>query len=307
VITLSVVVPSYGRPDALDTCLEALAAQRLAPHDVVVAVRRGDEVSAAVGARRKVRVVEVDEPGVLAAMSAGARATNGDVVCFTDDDAIPPPEWTERLASVFASSTLIGGVGGRDVLADEHGVPRDEPTTHDVGRLTWFGRHVGNHHRGQGAPRDVAFLKGVNSAYRRSALALPIGLRGSGAQAHFEVAVGRKLRRDGWRLVYDPELTVAHRPAPRLGEDQRGDPADAAVADAAYNLVVAVGGARGLARVAYAVLVGDRGAPGVARGLVAFAEGDRATSGRLGPALKGTVGGAIAVVRRDGVRYETFA
>ena len=305
---LAVVVPTYGRPESLATCLAALAAQSRPPDEVVVAARRGDTAVAGVvdAAAIPARLVVVDEPGVLAAMIAGVAASSSPIVCFTDDDAVPPPEWVARLEGVFGASPLIGGAGGRDVLVDPDGTTRDEEPTGDVGRLLWFGRHVGAHHRGEGPARDVAFLKGVNSAYRREALALPTGLRGSGAQAHFEVAVGRWATSRGWRLVYDPSLCVVHRPAARLGDDQRAGPSSDAVADAAYNLVVAIGGLRGLVRVAYAVLAGDRGSPGALRALVALARGDRATAARLVPSVRGTLAGGAAILARRGVAYVRF-
>jgi hypothetical protein len=172
--------------------------------------------------------------------------------------------------------------------------------------VAWFGRHVGGHHLGQGPPRDVAFLKGVNSAYRRRALAIPKGLRGTGAQAHLEVAIGRYARSLGYRLVYDPDITVAHHPAERQGGDQRTGPSSEAVADAAYNLVVAIGGRTGLARVLYATLLGDRGAPGLGRAAVAVLRGDRETARRLVPSVRGSLAGGWALARGRGVTYETF-
>ena len=307
--TYGVVVPTYHRPDALAACLEALAGQHLAPDAVVVVTRPEDRAAAGVAAMAPLHctVVELDEPGVLAAMVAGARATTTDVVCFTDDDAVAPPTWLAQIAQVLGASTTVGAVGGRDVLIDPDGATRNERRTADVGRTTWFGRHIGNHHRGAGPPRDVEFLKGVNAAYRRQALGLPVGLRGAGAQAHFEVAAGRFARERGWRLVYDPELAVEHHPAPRHGADQREGPTGQAVSDAAYNMVLAIGGLRGLIRVAYATVVGDRGAPGVLRAAFALVQGDLATARRLGPSMRGSAAGGWALLRGRGVRYETFA
>jgi GT2 family glycosyltransferase len=301
-----VVVPSYARPVELARCLDALARQRRAFDEIVVVTRADDPGTAEVARSSATRctVLSLDEPGVLAAMAAGTRAMSTDVICFTDDDAVPPPDWLERLAATLERSELVGGAGGRDeVFVD--GTP-EGPRTEDVGRVAWFGRHVGGHHLGAGPPRDVAFLKGVNSAYRRRALAIPNGLRGMGAQAHLEVAIGRHARSLGYRLVYDPAITVAHHPAARQGDDQRAGPSTEAVFDAAYNLVVAIGGVTGLARVTYATLLGDRGAPGLGRAAVALLRGDRETARRLVPSVRGSLAGGWALVRGRGVTYETF-
>jgi glycosyltransferase involved in cell wall biosynthesis len=305
VTSFAVVVPTYRRPDALGTCLAALRAQVRPADELLVVTRTGDpgiEVAQAAGVDR---VLALDAPGVLAAMTAGARAATSEVIAFTDDDATVPPDWLERLDAHFGSSTLVGAVGGRDEV--QHADGSIEPARDVVvGAVTWYGRHHGHHHEGMGAPRDVAFLKGVNAAYRREALGLPVGLHGEGAQPHFEVAVGRYARSCGWRLVYDPSIVVAHRPADRHGEDQRELPSGRAVADASYNLVVAIGGVRGLLRVGYATLLGDRGAPGVLRAARAALQHDHETTRRLGPSARGTLLGGAALLTGRGVTYDTF-
>jgi hypothetical protein len=307
VTTLAVVVPTHHRPVTLAACLAALAGQDRAPDEVLVVARTGDEDAARVVATAPLHctLVELDEPGVLAAMAAGARASTSEIICFTDDDATAPAGWLSGLLLLLEVAPTVGAAGGRDELFDGH-VPRVEPLTNNVGRLTWFGRHVGNHHLGAGPRREVAFLKGVNAGYRRGALGLPRGLRGSGAQAHFEIAIGRHVRSLGLALLYDPALTVQHRPAARLGEDTRADPSSVAVSDASYNRVVAIGGVRGLVRCVYAVAVGDRGSPGVLRALVALVRHDAVTAHKFAPAARGTVAGAWALLRGRGVTYETF-
>lgn len=303
--TLAVIVPSLQRPESLARCLDALAAQHRAPDELLVVTRPGDD-AVGIAQRHRARTIELDEPGVLAAMAAGVRASSAEVVCFTDDDATAPPEWTERLEALVWSGDRVGGAGGRDRVVYADGA-EELARPGRVGQLSWYGRHHGHHHLGTGTTREVAFLKGVNCAYRRAALGLPVGLRGSGAQAHFEIAVGRHARAQGWRLLYDPTIVVEHRPAERLGEDLRGAPSRTAVADASYNLVASIGGARGLLRVGYATVLGDRGSPGLLYGAIAAARGDRATARRTAPAVRGTLEAAGDLLRGRALRFETFA
>ena len=172
-----------------------------------------------------------------------------------------------------------------------------------MGIITPVGRLIGNHHRGTGPPRDVSVLKGVNSSYRREVLALPSGLRGAGTQIHFEVAMGLMVRQAGFRLVYDPSITVDHHPADRQDLDKRGAPPAEAVAGHAYNLTTSIGllgMGRMLVRCAYAVLVGDRAMPGVLRAVILLAQGDRAALTRLRGSLAGNT--AALVDRFRGVR-----
>ncbi len=301
---ISVVVPSYRRPDALANCLPALLAQERPADEIIVVVRVDDEGSRALlGGFPDVTEVTVDQPGAVWAMAQGSLASTGDVIAFTDDDACPSPSWLRRLEATYETDPTIGAVGGRDIIHDPDGSLRVEALQSEVGIITPVGRLIGNHHRGTGPPRDVSVLKGVNSSYRREVLALPSGLRGAGTQIHFEVAMGLMVRQAGFRLVYDPSITVDHHPADRQDLDKRGAPPAEAVAGHAYNLTTSIGllgMGRMLVRCAYAVLVGDRAMPGVLRAVILLAQGDRAALTRLRGSLAGNT--AALVDRFRGVR-----
>jgi glycosyltransferase involved in cell wall biosynthesis/GT2 family glycosyltransferase len=287
----SVIVPTYRRPDDLRRCLAGLVRQRLPPAETVVVRRAGDRATEAlVSELLKEAVVDVvvSEPGVLAAMTAGAAAARGDIVAFIDDDAVPRPDWLERLTRHF-DDPHVGGVGGRDALVTG---PPSEVRTQDVGRITRWGKLIGNHHRGFGEPRDVMVLKGVGMAFRRDALQLPRGLRGSGAQVHFEVGASLSALRRGWRLVYDPSAVVDHHVAQRFDADRRDRPEPSAERDAAYNLVTCMlehAPELFWRRALYGLLVGDRGIPGLARAAAALLRGERDVPRRLGPSLAGQI------------------
>lgn len=285
------VVPSYRRPEGLARCLEGLDRQLERPTEVVVVRRNDDETSAVVLARHpRVRVVAVERPGVVAAMVAGASAAVGEVIAFCDDDAVPRPDWAARLVEAFTDPHL-GGLGGRDFLVPPHPA---YPPTELVGLVSGWGRVTGEHHRGAGAARPVHVLKAVNMAFRRPALAFPEGLRGAGAQVHFEVPICLWALGRGWELRYDPELVVDHDPEQRFDADRRDRPAASAIRDAAFNLTLGLLACRpGLARrrVAFGLGIGDRGTPGLLRAAVALMRGDRETVRRLWPSLRGQLEG----------------
>ncbi len=300
-LAISVVVPSYRRPERLGRCLEGLARQSRPAGEVVVACRRDDDATRAVVANGgpSVREALVEEPGVLAAMAKGVAATTGEVVAFTDDDAVARPGWLEGLSRHFADPQ-VGGVGGRDIV---HSLPDPERQCDvDVGRITPWGKLIGNHHLGCGPARDAMVLKGVNMAFRRGALALPRRLHGSGAQVHFEVATGLWAVRRGWRLVYDPALVVDHYPGPRYDGDRRDHPDPQAFVDAAYNLVVCIVSIEPQLlwrRAAYGVLIGDEMTPGLARAGVAAARREWPVVRQLPASLRGQVAGIRDARRRQ--------
>jgi hypothetical protein len=241
------------------------------------------------------RAVSVEAPGVVAALRAGVAATTGDAVAFTDDDAEPEPEWLARIAHHLALPG-VGGVGGRDHIAGQ-----TLPARSVVGRRFAFGRTVGDHHLGVGPARPVDILKGVNMAFRVDALALPRGgvLEGTGAECHSEILVSRWAARQGWTLVYDPDVAVAHRvrtavdPSVAVDNEQRRRAEE--VGSCAANWVVATTAldpGRWPVQVAYGIGFGSRAAPGCGRALLGLVRGEREVVARFGPAVRGQARGA---------------
>lgn len=274
------IVPSWRRAEALDRCLEALAAQQRRADEVLVVARADDEPTRALlerwqGRLEGLRPVPVERPGVVAALGAGLGAARGAVVAITDDDARPRAGWLAGLLAAYAGGQDLGAVGGRDHIADEDG------TAAVVGVVRPWGRLVHDHHLGTGPARDVAFLKGVNLSVRRAALEgfrLDERLRGEGAQPHWELDLCLALRRRGWRLRYDPAIAVDHDPAPRGDAQFRGRPGTAALRDGVHNEVLAclrwLPRRRALAVLAYGLLVGSREAPGLVAAVERLARGE---------------------------------
>ena len=98
---LSVVVPTRDRPDRLARCLSALDAQTVPDLEMIVvddASRDGDAVARAVAAVPRARLLRGQGRGPAAARNAGVAAAVAPIVCFTDDDCDPVPEWAAALA-----------------------------------------------------------------------------------------------------------------------------------------------------------------------------------------------------------------
>jgi GT2 family glycosyltransferase len=276
-VRLTVLIPTYKRPEDLRRCLDAVALQTRKPDDVIVVVRDTDEATQQMlrtidAPERGIRTVFVTDPGQVQALNAGLAETNTDIVAITDDDAVPHPDWTERIVARFETRCDIGGVGGRDRLHDGGILQEGRATV--VGRVPLIGRHIGNHHLGFGAAREVDVIKGVNGSYRTQAIrdiGFDTRLRGTGAQVHWEISLGIALRRSGWKLVYDPAILVDHFLAKRFDEDQRKTFNPLAMENAAYNETLIrmdqLSPAGGIVFVAWAVLIGTRATPGLVQWL----------------------------------------
>jgi glycosyltransferase involved in cell wall biosynthesis len=302
---VSVIVPSFRRPEALTRCLASLRAQSLPADEVIVGVRAGDQetrvvVEAAAAAGLPVRAALTERAGVVASMQAALNLATGDVIALTDDDARPFSAWLHALVAHFESAADIGGVGGRDWQ------PRERWDERRVGIVQWFGRVIGNHHLGAGPPRDVDVLKGVNCAFRAPllrAVGFDTRLLGDGAQMYWELGVCLPLRRAGWRLVYDPAVGVDHDVAPRHDDDHlhRGVFAAAPLRNAVHNETVELLEGRGVVSravyLAWALAIGTHEGPGLVQLARRALQRDGTALARWRAALAGRLGGA-ATARR---------
>jgi glycosyltransferase involved in cell wall biosynthesis len=282
---VSVIVPTYRRPESVLACLEGLRRQELPAFEVLV-VHRADDAQTIAALERldrtglAIQCLVVGEPGVVAALNAGLARASGDIVAMTDDDAVPQPDWIARLVDAYADPQ-IGAVGGRDDVY-EHGRRTDWPRQAKVNTMTWYGAVIGNSHVGSGPPRRVDSLKGVNMSYRRAAigsLRFDTRLLGRGAQFANEMMFSFAIRRAGWQILYDPEILVHHHTAQRHEVDQRVGVVYQAQFDMHHNLTLCFLECepwhRTVRAVLWRLLTGSRKSPGIASAIYFSLRGQR--------------------------------
>jgi cellulose synthase/poly-beta-1,6-N-acetylglucosamine synthase-like glycosyltransferase len=275
--TIGVLIPTYKRPRDLIRCLDALRTQERPPDDIMVIVRREDsETQTVLGDydcdSLPLRIIVVDTPGTVYAHNVGIETCITDVLAMIDDDTSPHPQWLRIILEDFQADAQLGGLGGRDRCFD--GQSFDENTESTVGKLQWFGRAIGNHHRGFGAIREVDLLKGANMSFRAAALQkarCDARLRGKGAQPNEDTSLTMAVRRAGWKIAYDPSALVDHYQAVR--EEKRHYSGIARIADPepfvdfAYNEVIGIWDSlsppRKIVFVLWSALVGTRVCPGL--------------------------------------------
>jgi GT2 family glycosyltransferase len=279
--TIGVLIPTYKRPADLIRCLNALQAQEKYPDDVMLIVRREDSQTREAlatydGGALPLRILLVDTPGTVHAHNIGIDACVTDVLAMIDDDTAPHAHWLQTILTDFQDDPRLGGLGGRDRCFD--GKTFDDNKEDTVGKLQWFGRAIGNHHRGYGAMREVDLLKGANMSFRCSALEkarCDTRLRGSGAQPNEDISLTLAVKREGWKIAYDPNAMVDHYQAIREEKRHYGgiapitDPAP--FVDFAYNEVIGVWDSlsrgRKLAFFFWSALVGTGVCPGLVQAI----------------------------------------
>ncbi|MFQ5863535.1 MAG: glycosyltransferase, partial [Candidatus Brocadiales bacterium] len=135
--------------------------------------------------------------GPAAARNKGWKASSGEIICFTDSDCIPRRDWLSKLLRNYQGDK-IGAVGG----------------SYDVANPEDFLAYCVQEEisiRHSNMPREVRFLGSYNLSVKRSVLE-EVG----GFQEGYKKASGEdndlsyKIRKHGYRVVFDKEALVAH-------------------------------------------------------------------------------------------------
>jgi len=108
----SVVIPTRNRPDDLARCLESICASRPADVEVIVVDNApSDDRSRRLAAAFPVQYLCEPRPGVGWARRRGARAAQGEVVVYADDDVVVDRDWVDGMRRPFLEPH-VGGVTG---------------------------------------------------------------------------------------------------------------------------------------------------------------------------------------------------
>lgn len=129
-MNLSVIIPTAGRPAALETALHSLLALSPARHDAEILVvdnNTDDALSEALRERcarldGAVRYVREPSPGLTAARHRGIREARGDLLSFVDDDVEVSAGWLLAVQAGFRDPA-VGVLGGPSVPRFTGSVP----------------------------------------------------------------------------------------------------------------------------------------------------------------------------------------
>jgi GT2 family glycosyltransferase len=200
---VSVVVPSYNRPELAERVLAALA-EVVEPEGGFDGVIVDDgsrpaeaEQLAGVAERAGVLVVRRPNGGPSAARNSGIDATTGELVVFLDDDCAPERDWLVRLVEPFgADDPTLGAVGGR---------VRPAPPTN------WAQKFCSAIEYATGEQPTFENASTQNACYRRSVLAevggFDEGFRHPGGD---DPDLSTRTVAAGYRLAYAPDAVVNH-------------------------------------------------------------------------------------------------
>jgi len=221
---ISIVIITRNRANILDNCLRHVLAQDNGPFEVIVVdASDNDDTRHLMANYPQVRYVRLRDAAnqMPRSRNEGLKIARGEVVAFIDDDSLVQPGWLQALAHHYADPK-VGGVGGL-VLA-----PGEEPRRDSVvGRMSSLGTPVGDFNVLTSGPVQVEHLRGCNMSFRREVLISLGGFDPSydGSNFREDTDMSVRVRRAGYKLVYDPNAWVIHLYARKdaYGRDDRAD------------------------------------------------------------------------------------
>jgi glycosyltransferase involved in cell wall biosynthesis len=192
-ILVSVVIPTYNRGPKIRACLAAVCAQSYENFEMIVSDDNSSDDTVAIVTElmrsdSRIKLVRSSiNTGVAGARNRGVKESKGDLVFFTDDDVLVPPDWISSGLRVFESNDCVG-VEGQIIYVSETYRPR------------YSDRFVGNSSGG-------CYMT-ANMAYRRDVL-LQAGLFNESFQRFEDRDLAFRVLKLG-EIAFSPDFTVAH-------------------------------------------------------------------------------------------------
>jgi len=195
--TISIIIPAYNEAETIQPCLDAIAAQTVRPHEVIVVDNNSTDTTAALAARYPfVRVIYEQKQGVVHARNTGFDAATGDILGRIDADSIIAADWVETLHTIFVS-------GGPDAVSGS-------VTYHSLPYVRfWNGvDYVFRRYFAWALGREYA-LQGANMALRSKAWRKTKHsiCNAGGLHEDFDLAI--HLREQGHKTVFTPRLLAS--------------------------------------------------------------------------------------------------
>ena len=206
---VAVVIPNYNGARWLPGVLASLAAQTVAPAEVLVVDDGSTDDSAAIAEAAGARVLRLAENGGFArAANAGLAAVGSEAVALVNTDVVLDPDWLARALAALGASE--GAVATKLLDLDD---PAILYSAGDVLRRDGVCEQRGRFERDRGAydePGEVFSACAGAALYRRVAVLGAGGFDERLGMYLEDVELGLRLRRAGWSCAWEPRAVARH-------------------------------------------------------------------------------------------------
>jgi GT2 family glycosyltransferase len=212
-VRLSVVIPTFNRPDALPRTVAALARQTLDPAEIELIVVEDAKNTAPVVLGPQpfdARVLKGEVPGASSARNVGWQAARNPVVLFLGDDIVPARETLARHSELHERHP-----------ADDVGVLGHVRWARSLKRtsfMLWLDRGIQFDYPSiSGREAGPGHFYTANVSVKRAALERVNGFDAEAFPFGYEdIDLGLRLFEAGFRLIYEPAARAEHFHQPDL-------------------------------------------------------------------------------------------
>ena len=208
-VRTALVIPNYNGARWLPGVLESVAAQTLAPAELLVVDDGSSDGSAEIAEAAGMRVLRLERNGGFArAANAGVAATTAEAVALVNTDVVLAPDWLELAAAALgegraAVATKLVDLEHPGLLYSAGDVLRRDGVAEQRGR---FERDSGEYD----APGEVFSACAGAALYRRAAFDAVGGFDERLGMYLEDVELGLRLRLAGWGCAWEPRAVARH-------------------------------------------------------------------------------------------------
>jgi GT2 family glycosyltransferase len=206
-LSATIVIATVDRSQMVLDCIKSFKEQTPGTAEVLV-VDAGSEAPVEENALRQLwansRVLKLSVRNAGLQRNEGVRHASGDIIIFLDDDTYVQRGWWPAIIEPFTDKS-VGAVAGA-IWCN----PKPQFTDIRGGYVNIFGEPVQVTHRGKGAPREVDWPLTTNMAVRKAVYEQVGGIAGVYGIYDEDVDLGLKIRKAGWRIVFQPDAAVYH-------------------------------------------------------------------------------------------------
>lgn len=111
-MTISVVIPAYNEEEYLPKTLASIRSLERKPDEVIVVNASSIDKTGEVAKQYGARVLTEEKRTIGYSRQMGLKAAKGDVVVFTDADAVVPRDWLTKIEAMLTRPGVVGVFGG---------------------------------------------------------------------------------------------------------------------------------------------------------------------------------------------------
>lgn len=210
-VYVSVIIPTYNRKEMLKDCLESLFGQTYPKENFEIIIVSGssdgtNSMLEELASQSPVRLrwFERENKGPNVARNFGIEKSEGQIICFIDDDCIADENWLNNIVREFGefedsnskfdySGKVLGGVGGKIL---------------DYNQDTMYEKLVKMNQ--ESAVKNSSFIITCNGAYRKEALE-EVGGFDNTLKTGEDWDLGIRVKLQGYNLKYQPNAVIYHK------------------------------------------------------------------------------------------------